>query len=94
MCEHEITLATRRSSYEPRRASEGSASDPSLRFRSVCAKDAKLSCRVILGQPSGCIRRANDKNQTVYIPRKNLLTPRGLTNLMAPSRLEVIPYVA
>ncbi len=43
----------------------------------------------------GASASANDKNQTVYIPRKNLLTPRGLTNLMARfSRLEVIPYVA
>jgi hypothetical protein len=37
----------------------------------------------------------NDKNQTVYVPRENLLTPRGLSDIMARfSRLEVIRYVA
>ena len=43
----------------------------------------------------GALASPNDKNQTVYIPRVNLLTPQGLTNLMTRfSRLEVIPYAA
>jgi hypothetical protein len=43
----------------------------------------------------GAAASANESNQTVYVPRENLLTPLGLTDLMARfSRLEVIPYVA
>ena len=43
----------------------------------------------------GASASANDKNQTVYIPRENLLTPQGLTNLMARfSGQEVISYGA
>jgi uncharacterized protein DUF4365 len=43
----------------------------------------------------GAAASENDKNQTVYVPRENLLTPQGLTNLMVRfSRLEVIRYVA
>ena len=39
-----ITLAPKKL-IRTRRASEGSASEPSLRVGLVCAKDAKLSCR-------------------------------------------------
>ena len=43
----------------------------------------------------GASASTNQENQTVYIPRQNLLTPQSLTILMARfSRLEVIPYVA
>ena len=43
----------------------------------------------------GASASTNDESQTVYVPRENLLSPRGLTNVMARfSRLEVIPYVA
>ena len=37
----------------------------------------------------------NDDSQTVYVSRGNLLSPPGLTDVMARfSRQEVIPYVA
>jgi hypothetical protein len=43
----------------------------------------------------GASASANNDSQTVYVPRANLLSSRGLTDLMACfSRLEVIPYVA
>jgi hypothetical protein len=43
----------------------------------------------------GASASANNVSQTVYVPRANLLSTQGLTNLMAGfSRLEVIPYVA
>jgi Domain of unknown function (DUF4365) len=43
----------------------------------------------------GASASANREYQTVYVPHENLLTPRGLGELMARfSRLEVIRYVA
>jgi hypothetical protein len=41
----------------------------------------------------GATASENQKNQTVYIPRMNLLSLEGLTSLMTRfSRQEVIPY--
>ena len=43
----------------------------------------------------GAPESTNTRDQTVYIPRDNLLSPQGLTNLMTRvSRREEIPYVA
>jgi hypothetical protein len=43
----------------------------------------------------GASASANNDSQTVHIPRANLLSPQGLTSLMACfSRLEVFAYVA
>jgi hypothetical protein len=43
----------------------------------------------------GASASANNDYQTVYVPRANLLSTEGLTNLMASlSRLEVMRYVA
>jgi hypothetical protein len=43
----------------------------------------------------GAPASGNRENQTVYIPRPNLLSPRGVTTLMArPSRREGIRYAA
>jgi len=44
---------------------------------------------------SGAEPSDNSKNQTVYVPRMNLLSPQGLTALMSRfSRREVIRYEA